>query len=239
MMQTVLHPAANRGHADHGWLRTWHSFSFADYYDPGKIRYGSLRVLNEDYVSPGTGFGTHPHDNMEIVTIPLSGALEHRDSMGNGSVIHAGEIQIMSAGTGIYHSEFNPSSDEDVHLLQIWVFPAKKNVEPRYGQMKYEPNQAVNGLLPLISPVESSNTLWLHQQAWFTLGYGNNAGSTLTYVMQGADTGLYAMALEGEIKTSELVLKEKDAAGLSGQQEFRFDFATPGRLLLIEVPLKF
>lgn len=165
-MKKILHKAETRGHDDHGWLRSYHTFSFANYYNPERIRFGTLRVLNDDTVSPGMGFRTHPHDNMEIITIPLEGALEHKDSMGTVQVIKKGDVQVMSAGTGIQHSEYNQSKTEPVKFLQIWVFPNKKNVTPRYDQITIEPGSTKNNLYPVISPDQG---MWIHQDARFYL----------------------------------------------------------------------
>jgi redox-sensitive bicupin YhaK (pirin superfamily) len=169
-MKTILHKADSRGHADHGWLNAHHSFSFAGYHDPERIHFGALRVLNDDIVAGGMGFGAHSHDNMEIITIPLSGQLEHKDSMGNTGVISKGEVQVMSAGTGIQHSEKNKNPDQPVNLLQIWVFPDKKNVAPRYDQKAFDLSAARNRLLNIVSPMGSAEGLNIHQHAWFHLG---------------------------------------------------------------------
>jgi redox-sensitive bicupin YhaK (pirin superfamily) len=165
-METILYPEKERGHANHGWLNAKHSFSFANWYNPHKINFGALRVLNDDIVAPGMGFGTHPHDNMEIITIPLKGKLEHKDSMGHTSVITTGEIQVMSAGTGILHSEFNASQTEAINLFQIWIFPNKRNVTPRYDQINIEYAKAENNFLQLISPDSKDEGSWIHQDAW-------------------------------------------------------------------------
>ena len=170
MSKTILHKANTRGHANHGWLNANHSFSFANYYDPSRIQFGALRVLNDDTVAPAMGFGRHPHDNMEIVTIPLEGALEHQDSMGHKEVIQSGDIQVMSAGTGITHSEYNASKDKFVKLLQIWVFPNKQNVTPRYGQTTFRKEDRVNKLQEIVSPGPKEDGMWIHQDAWFHLG---------------------------------------------------------------------
>src|SRR5512133_742964 len=169
MANTILHKAATRGHANHGWLNSFHTFSFANYYDPERVHFGALRVLNDDTVEAGMGFDTHPHDNMEIISIPLEGDLEHRDSMGNSSVIRYGDIQVMSAGTGIFHSEFNANKDKRVKFLQIWVFPNKKNVNPRYGQITLNPDDRHNRLHQILSPNPHDEGVWIYQDAWFHL----------------------------------------------------------------------
>ena len=168
-MKTIIHKAETRGHANHGWLNTHHTFSFANYYNPERVHFGALRVLNDDWIAGGEGFGKHPHDNMEIITIPLKGAVEHQDSMGNKGVINAGEIQVMSAGTGIFHSEYNANKDKELELLQIWVFSDKKNVTPRYQQMSLADLQKPNELYQILSPDYEGTGVWIHQQAWFQL----------------------------------------------------------------------
>ena len=169
-MKKVFHSASSRGAADHGWLQAKHSFSFANYYDPERVQFGALRVLNDDIIAPGMGFGTHPHDNMEIITIPLEGALEHKDSMNNIGVIETDEIQVMSAGSGVYHSEYNKNKDQSVSLLQIWVFPNKKNVTPRYDQKNIKDLKKVNSFYPIVTPNQNGPGMWIHQDAWFHLG---------------------------------------------------------------------
>ena len=169
-MKTVLHKADTRGHANHGWLDTHHSFSFANYHNPERMHFGVLRVLNDDRVAEGRGFGTHPHDNMEIISIPLEGDLEHKDSMGNVAVIKEGDVQVLSAGTGISHSEYNMNQDSEVKFLQIWVFPNKKQVEPRYDQISVRDIEKENQLYQILSPSMDDQGVWIHQNAWFSLG---------------------------------------------------------------------
>src|SRR5210317_195033 len=169
-MNTVLHKANTRGIANHGWLNSHHSFSFANYYNPERMHFGVLRVLNDDVVAPGKGFGTHPHDNMEIVSIPLEGDLEHKDSMGNSATIKQGDVQVMSAGTGVFHSEFNKNEDSEVKFLQIWIFPREKNVEPRYDQVSLRDIEKKNQFYQVLSPNKDDKGVWIHQDAWFNLG---------------------------------------------------------------------
>jgi redox-sensitive bicupin YhaK (pirin superfamily) len=169
MNNSILHRAESRGHAHHGWLDSHHTFSFANYYNPERMNFGVLRVLNDDRVSEGMGFGTHPHDNMEIISIPLSGDLEHRDSMGNVAVIKNGDVQVMSAGTGITHSEYNKNLNKAVKFLQIWVFPNKRNVTPRYGQLTLKKEERINRLQQIVSPNQNDAGVWIHQNAWFYL----------------------------------------------------------------------
>ena len=188
-MKTILHKANTRGHANHGWLNSHHTFSFANYYNPDRVHFGALRVLNDDTIAGGTGFGTHPHDNMEIVSIPISGALEHKDSMGNTAVIQSGEVQVMSAGTGIFHSEYNKQKDEATKFLQIWVFPNRKNVTPRYDQISIRDLEKENEFFQILSPSTEDEGVWVHQQAWFNLGNFTNDTET-SYQLHDENSGL-------------------------------------------------
>jgi redox-sensitive bicupin YhaK (pirin superfamily) len=222
---------------DHGWLDTWHTFSFASYYNPDRMHFGALRVLNDDTVQPGMGFGTHPHDNMEIITIVLDGELEHRDSMGNGSVIHPGEIQVMSAGTGIQHSEFNHSTKNKVSFLQIWVFPDKKNVEPRYGQAKFDEQEIAGKWRTIVSPDGVDQSVWIHQQAWFSLG-NFDEGSTISYKPQKSENGVYLFLISGEVEVG--AEKISDRYGLCIEEidsEIDLKITKNSKVLLMEVPL--
>lgn len=235
-MQKVFHEGESRGHADHGWLKAKHSFSFANYFDPNRIQFGALRVLNDDTIAGGMGFGTHPHDNMEIITIPLEGALEHKDSMGNTGVIRNGEIQVMSAGTGIYHSEFNHLKERYTSLLQIWVFPNKKNVSPRYDQKSIEALKKANQFYPIVTPNASDAGMWIHQEAWFHLGDFDTQTAT-QYTMHKKGNGVYAFAIEGAATIAGEALSKRDALGVWDTDTFEIS-AHPGcRLLLIEVPM--
>jgi len=222
---------------DHGWLDTWHTFSFASYYNPDRMHFGALRVLNDDTVQPGMGFGTHPHDNMEIITIVLDGELEHRDSMGNGSVIRPGEIQVMSAGTGIQHSEFNHSAKNKVSFLQIWVFPDKKNVEPRYGQAKFEEQEMAGKWRTIVSPDGADQSVWIHQQAWFSLG-NFDEGSTISYKPQKSENGVYLFLISGEVEVG--AEKLSDRYGLCIEEidsEIDLKVTKNSKVLLMEVPM--
>jgi redox-sensitive bicupin YhaK (pirin superfamily) len=235
-MKLTIHRAGCRGHADHGWLKTWHSFSFASYYNPDRMHFGALRVLNDDIVQAGMGFGTHPHDNMEIITIVLAGELEHRDSMGNGSVIRQGEVQVMSAGTGIKHSEFNHSSESEVNLLQIWVFPDKKNVEPRYGQAKFEEADMMGKWLNVVSPDAKDGSLWIHQQAWFSLGMFD-ADSTVSYSLKKADNLIYLFVISGELEVGKDTLNRRDALCIEQiEGEIQIKINQDSKVLLLEIP---
>lgn len=235
-MKTVFHPASERGHANHGWLNSFHSFSFSDYYDPNKTHFGALRVLNDDTVAPGMGFGTHPHNNMEIISIPLEGDLEHRDSMGTVSVIKHGDIQVMSAGSGISHSEYNKNRDKPVKFLQIWVFPREKNVEPRYDQITLNLADRQNRFQQVLSPNADDAGVWIHQDAWFSLGKFDTE-TVHGYKLHKEGNGLYAFVLSGEATIGEQPLKERDAVGVWETNTVSI-VAKPGsEILLMEVPM--
>jgi len=235
-MKLTVHKAGCRGHADHGWLNSWHSFSFASYYNPDRMHFGALRVLNDDTVQAGMGFGTHPHDNMEIITIVLEGELEHKDSMGNGSVIRPGEVQVMSAGTGITHSEFNHSQNNEVRFLQIWVFPDKKNVEPRYGQAKFQDEEMSGKWRTVISPEGSGNTLWIHQQAWFSIG-NFEPGTNISYKLKKADSLVYVFLISGELTLEGETLHFRDGAGLEAiDNDIAMTTNKQSKVLVMEIP---
>ncbi|MCC6599168.1 MAG: pirin family protein [Crocinitomicaceae bacterium] len=237
MENIIIHRAATRGHADHGWLNARHTFSFANYYHPERVQFGTLRVLNDDTIAPGMGFGTHPHDNMEIITIPLAGKLAHKDSLGNSGVISSGEIQVMSAGTGIQHSEINGSKEEELKLLQIWVFPDKTDVQPRYDQMKL-PACIPNVFRQLVSPNPDDEGVWIHQSAWFNLGEFSK-GATVIYQLKQPDTnGVYAFVIKGDVSINEQSLNERDGMGIQETKELIINADCNARLLLMEVPMK-
>jgi len=233
-MKTIYHSADSRGHAKHGWLNAKHSFSFANFYNPEKIQFGTLRVLNDDTIAAGEGFGTHPHDNMEIITIPLSGDLEHKDNMGNSGVIRKGEIQVMSAGTGIQHSEFNHNQEKDLKLLQIWVFPNQRGVEPRYDQIKLPEKE--NELVQIVSPSRDDEGTWIHQDAWFHLG-NLKKGWQGTYQFKGKNHGVYAFLIDGTVQIEDQELQKRDALGISESKEFKITASEDSTLLLMEVPM--
>lgn len=237
MANQLIHKAATRGHADHGWLRTNHTFSFADYYNPERIHFGALRVLNDDYIAGGMGFGTHPHDNMEIITIPLEGDLEHKDSMGNGTVIKHGDVQVMSAGTGITHSEYNHNKTKPVQLLQIWVFPNKRNVTPRYDQITLDVNQRHNKLQQILSPNSDDEGVWIHQDAWFHIGrFDQNFETTYTWKKQG--NGVYVFVIKGDITVNGTALNERDGSGIWNTDAITIQAnSANAELLIIEVPM--
>ena len=239
MSQIVIHPADTRGSANHGWLQSHHSFSFAGYHNPERVHFGALRVLNDDIVKGGMGFGKHPHDNMEIISIPLEGDLEHQDSMGNKTVIRKGDIQVMSAGTGIYHSEYNKNSDEAVKFLQIWIFPNKKNVEPRYDQITLNRDDRKNKLQQVLSPSENDEGVWIHQDAWFHMGLFDQ-GIQQTYAFKKENNGVYAFILEGSFSINGNKVSRRDGIGIWDTDHITISAEeNNAEILLMEVPMKF
>ena len=237
-VNTVLHKADSRGHANHGWLNSYHSFSFASFDNPDRMNFGLLRVLNDDTVAPGMGFGTHPHNNMEIISIPLSGDLEHKDSMGTQAVIKQGDIQVMSAGTGIQHSEYNANKDREVKFLQIWIFPDKQGVTPRYDQISLNLEGQKNQLQQVLSPNAEDEGVWIHQNAWFHMGQ-LDAGTEITYTLKDPkNNGVYAFVLEGELKIQGQALGARDGFGLWEIDELELLATSDARILLMEVPMQ-
>lgn len=238
MSQFILHPANTRGHANHGWLNAHHSFSFANYYNPERMHFGVLRVLNDDSIDGGMGFGAHPHDNMEIITIPLAGAIAHKDSMGNSAVIKSGEIQVMSAGTGVSHSEFNANADEQLNLLQIWLFPNKKNVTPRYDQQALNVEARHNNFQQILSPDAADEGVWIHQDAWFALGKFDQGFET-DYKIKKAGNGVYAFVISGEVIINGQKLGKRDAIGVWDTDTLNFRADSEGaEVLLMDVPME-
>ena len=235
-MKKIFHASSTRGEANHGWLHAKHSFSFANYFDPKRIQFGALRVLNDDIISPGMGFGSHPHDNMEIITIPLEGALEHKDSMDNIGVIEADEIQVMSAGTGIFHSEYNKNKDKQVKVLQLWVLPNEKNVTPRYDQKSIKELKKPNTLYPIVTPDPNGPAMWIHQDAWFHMGDFNQS-TEIEYKINKAGNGVYVFLIEGSAEIAGEAIKKRDALGIWETDRFNLKMASNSRVLLIEVPL--
>ncbi|WP_270088937.1 pirin family protein [Sphingobacterium sp. SYP-B4668] len=236
-MQKIIHRSADRGQVDFGWLKSRHSFSFGQYYDAQKINFGALRVLNDDQVAPGQGFGRHPHDNMEIVSIPLAGTLAHGDNMGNGKDILTGDVQIMSAGTGIAHSEYNGSKTEDVHFLQIWVLPKDLNIEPRYDQKSYRHLDKNNKWVTVVSPdQEDQSAVWINQDAWFNLA-DLSTGANLSYSLHGDANGIYLFVLEGTVSIAGEQLERRDAIGLYEIDTIDIEASRDAKVLLIEVPM--
>ncbi len=238
MKNTVIHKANTRGHADHGWLDAYHSFSFAGYYDPERIQFGALRVLNDDTIAAGMGFGTHPHDNMEIITIPLEGDLAHKDSMGNTEVIKFGDVQVMSAGTGIQHSEFNPNADKRTKLLQIWLFPKQRNVTPRYQQITLNVEDRKNKLQQILSPNADDAGVWIHQDAWFTMGKFDS-GTEVSYTLNKKDNGVYLFVLSGDLTVDGNLLNTRDAIGMTDFETLDIKANTDAEFLLMEVPMNY
>ena len=235
-MQTIFHSADSRGNANHGWLNAKHSFSFASWFNPERVQFGALRVLNDDIIEGGMGFGTHPHDNMEIITIPLRGDLEHKDSMGNTEVIREGEIQVMSAGTGVHHSEYNKNADKEINLLQLWIFPNKRNVEPRYAQIPIDTLHKKNEPFQILSPNADDQGVWIHQNAWFHM-LDLEAEKSVYYDLKAEGNGVYAFVIEGEAEIGEQLLEKRDALGITETATFEITAHQDAQILLIEVPM--
>lgn len=237
MANSVLHKAETRGDADHGWLHSRHTFSFADYFDPERINFGMLRVLNDDTVEAGMGFGTHPHDNMEIISIPLEGDLEHKDNMHNVTVIKKGDVQVMSAGTGITHSEYNKNRDKPVKFLQIWVIPNVRNVKPRYDQITLDIADRHNKLQQILSPNPDDAGVWIYQKAWFHVGHFDKGFGT-DYTIKLKGNGVYAFILSGEVNINGQELKTRDGYGIWDTDKISLKASAETELLLLEVPMK-
>lgn len=236
-MKSILYPANTRGTADYGWLKATYSFSFANYYDPSRIHFGALRVLNDDYIEGGMGFGRHPHDNMEIVTIPLEGAVAHEDSTGTSGVVGVGEVQVMSAGTGIFHSEKNASSKDPLKLFQIWVMPKVKDIEPRYDQRKFDVSEYKNQWKTLVSPLGSENdSLQVNADTYFNMTR-SEAGISLSYEFHQENQGAYIMVVDGEIEVDGKVLSRRDAIGITETKDLSIKFNKESQVLLIEIPM--
>lgn len=235
-MKTLLHRSKDRGYAEHGWLKTHHSFSFASYYDPVKMGFGALRVLNDDVIAPGAGFGKHPHDNMEIITIPLSGSLKHEDSMGNSAVVETGEVQVMSAGTGVFHAEYNASPTEPLSLFQIWIETREQGVTPRYDQRRYASDAFNGAFVPVVGPIGTEGLLGIHQDAWVSLGQFV-AGSEVTYTPRDPGHGVYIMVTSGSVTIGDTVLEARDAIGIAEAIEVGVRVDTDASLLVLEVPM--
>lgn len=238
MAQTVLHKANTRGVANHGWLKSYQSFSFAGYYNPERINFGALRVLNDDIVTGGMGFGEHPHDNMEIISIPLEGDLQHKDSMGNTATIKAGEIQVMSAGTGIYHSEYNADPTNPAKFLQIWLFPNKRNVTPRYDQILLNDADKKDEFVQILSPNADDAGVWIYQDAWFNLAKFT-ATTTKTYQLNKKGNGVYVFVLSGEVEINGQILETRDGFGIWETDSFEVKAIADAEFLMMEVPMEF
>lgn len=239
MNNSILVKAQERGHANHGWLDTNHTFSFANYYNPERMHFGVLRVLNDDHVAAGGGFGTHPHENMEIITIPLEGDLEHKDSMGTKEVIRQGDVQVMSAGTGIYHSEYNANKDKAVKFFQIWLFPNKRNVEPRYDQISLNLAAMDNQFMQILSPNPEDAGVWIHQNAYFDMGRFDDTTKKIKHQLRSPESnGLFAMVVDGAFKINGQELNHRDGFGIWDVNEIDIETLKAGRLLLMEVPMQ-
>jgi redox-sensitive bicupin YhaK (pirin superfamily) len=236
-MKTILYKAETRGHVNHGWLNSYHTFSFGNYHNPERMHFGVLRVLNDDTVEGGMGFSKHPHENMEIITIPLEGDLEHQDSMGNTSVIKEGDIQAMSTGTGIFHSEYNKNKDRKLKFLQIWVFPKQKNVTPRYDQISIREIEKKNDFFQIVSPNEKDQGVWIHQDAWFFLG-NFDAGKASRYALKKSNHGVFIFLLNGEVEVEGQTLGQRDGLALWDLNEINFEAKTKSRVLLMEIPMQ-
>ncbi len=236
-MKSILYPANTRGTADYGWLKATYSFSFANYYDPSRIHFGALRVLNDDYIEGGMGFGRHSHDNMEIVTIPLEGAVAHEDSTGTSGIVGVGEVQVMSAGTGIFHSEKNASSKEPLKLFQIWVMPKVKDIEPRYDQRKFDVSEYKNQWKTLVSPLGTDiDSLQVNADTYFNMTK-SDSGESLSYEFHQENQGAYIMVVDGEIEVDGKVLSRRDAIGITETKDFAIKFNKESQVLLIEIPM--
>lgn len=236
-MEKIIHRSKDRGYANHSWLESYHSFSFASYYDSQKMGFGLLRVINDDLISPARGFATHPHENMEIVTIPLKGALKHKDSVGNEAVINYGDVQAMSAGTGVTHSEVNNSTKEKVELLQIWILPEKYNIKPRYHQLTFASEGRKNQFQRIVSPLDSQEEgVLINQQAYFSL-IDLDAQKSVKYLLNNSKSGLYVFVIVGEVTIADEKLNSRDAIGLSVLSEIEILANSFTQLLLIEVPM--
>ena len=237
MANTILHKAESRGNANHGWLHSRHTFSFANYYNPERTHFGVLRVLNDDRVEAGMGFGTHPHDNMEIISIPLEGDLEHKDSMGNVTVIKNGDVQIMSAGSGVRHSEANVSATDPLTLFQIWIFPKVRNIEPRYDQRSFDVAERINQWQIVVSPREEDKALWINQDARFALTK-LEAGRTINYANAFPGNGVYLVNISGKVQVNDTALHKRDAMGITESDQFTIVAEEDSELLVIEVPMR-
>lgn len=237
-MKTTLHRADSRGSVDHGWLKAKHSFSFGSYQNADRMNFGLLRVINDDIISPGKGFDTHPHKDMEIVTIPLSGSLKHKDSVGNEAVIKSGEVQLMSAGKGVFHSEFNNSLKDYINLLQIWVMPEKIGILPRYDQKSFDINERKNKWQVVVNPIDTDDGgLKINQQAWFSLLDMDN-NNEIIYTTHQPHSGVYFFTIEGQVIIGNENLHKRDAIGIEGTSKIALKSKSELKLLAIEVPME-
>lgn len=235
-MRHTYHQSNTRGAANHGWLKSFHTFSFAGYHNPERMHFGVLRVLNDDTVDGGQGFGTHPHQNMEIISIPLAGDLEHKDSMGNTTIIKEGDIQVMSAGTGVQHSEYNKNADKAVKFLQIWIFPKDKDVEPRYDQISLASIKKENALFQVLSPNQDDQGVWIHQDAWFSMGEFTE-DTNVEYTLKSKENGVYAFVINGDFTINGVDVNTRDGLGIWEADTLNIKASPDSKLLLMEVPM--
>lgn len=235
-MKTIVTKAADRGTADHGWLKPAHYFSFGGWHDPARVHFGSLRVLNDDWIAGGGAFPTHPHDNMEIVTIPFTGALKHKDSTGGAGIIKAGDVQIMSAGTGVQHSEANESATDPVTLFQVWVFPKERNIRPRYDQRSFDVKEREGKWQVVVSPRDEDRALWINQDARFSL-VNIKAGETIKYENAFKGNGVYLTVIKGKVEVDGVQYDSRDAVGISETDSFGIKILEDAELLAVEVPM--
>lgn len=237
-MKTILHKAETRGYANHGWLKSYHTFSFAGYQNPDRMNFGMLRVLNDDLVQPKMGFGTHPHQNMEIISIPLKGALSHKDSMGNKRAIEVDEVQVMSAGTGLTHSEFNDSNSEEVNFLQLWIIPEAMSVKPNYEQKRFQKKDRLNTLQTVVAPVDSDTegALPIHQQAYIYRTYLEENHS-ISHTLKNPNNGVYIFNVEGELQVEGQTLNKRDALGVYDTDFVSFKAVKHSDVVIVEVPM--
>ncbi|HMW34466.1 MAG TPA: pirin family protein [bacterium] len=236
-MPTVFHKAESRGFADHGWLRSYHTFSFAGYHDPKRMNFGLLRVLNDDTVRPGSGFGEHPHDNMEIISIPLEGTLAHADSTGSEKAIRTGDVQIMSAGSGLTHSEYNHSASAPVNFLQLWIYPKRRNIEPRYDQKTFDLASRKNQWVTVVAPDENAESLWINQDAVLSLAVVERG--EILYTPRFKENGIYIFMIDGNAQYESQLLGRRDAIGIHPAGDCNLIIRQPSHILLIEVPMNF
>lgn len=234
-MKKIFHKADSRGYADHGWLKSYHTFSFANYFNPERVRFGALRVLNDDYVEGNNGFGRHPHQNMEIISIPLAGEMRHGDTTGNHGVIGYGDIQVMSAGTGIYHSEMNASKTLPVKFLQIWVMPREQNLKPRYGQIKM--SEVKNEFQQIVSPNPKEQDTWINQDAWFNMAQFDQ-GVSKTYKMHLENQGVYIFVIEGSLEVEGQAMNARDGLGIWETSEINITATSDAEFLVMEIPMR-
>lgn len=231
----IIHRANTRGYANHGWLKSYHTFSFADYYNPDRMHFGKLRVLNDDVIEGGSGFGLHPHNNMEIISIPLSGALMHRDSSGSDDIINIQKVQVMSAGKGISHSEHNALPDKPTNFLQIWIYPKSMNIEPRYNSMEFDPDQRNNRFQLLVSPDGKDNSLCIHQRVWLSR-ISLQANNNVDYQLKNENSGVYVFVINGQINIGDETFQSRDGAGITDEKQITIHAHKDSDVLLIEVP---